>query len=78
METPNKIGVKPEIGSGTQGLIFKEPLLWEKSKPGRCGISIPLADVETSPLDPDFVGGSPALPELNELDVVRHYTRLSQ
>lgn len=78
METPDKTGQGPETGNGTQGLIFKEPLLWEKSKPGRCGISIPLADVEVSPLDPDLVGEAPSLPELYELDVVRHYTRLSQ
>ncbi len=63
---------------GTKGLIFNEPLLWEKSTPGRCGISIPNQDVEEAPLDPELIGDAPALPELSEIDVVRHFTRLSQ
>ena len=63
---------------GTQGLIFNEPLLWEKSTPGRCGISIPKQDVEESLLDPELTGDTPDLPELSEIDVVRHFTRLSQ
>jgi len=63
---------------GTKGLIFNEPLLWEKSTPGRCGISIPKQDVEKSLLDPELTGDVPDLPELSEIDVVRHFTRLSQ
>ena len=30
---------------GTSGLIMNEPLLWEKGKKGRKGMSIPVADV---------------------------------
>ncbi|OGR20302.1 MAG: glycine dehydrogenase (aminomethyl-transferring) [Desulfobacula sp. RIFOXYA12_FULL_46_16] len=63
---------------GTSGLIFNEPLLWEKSRKGRCAMSLPKPDVEKSPLDADLTGDAPNLPELSELDVVRHYTRLSQ
>ncbi len=63
---------------GTKGLIFNEPLLWEKSIPGRCGISIPKQDVQESLLDPELTGDAPELPELSEIDVVRHFTRLSQ
>ena len=63
---------------GTSGLIFNEPLLWEKSRKGRCAMSLPRPDVEKSPLDADLTGDAPNLPELSELDVVRHYTRLSQ
>jgi len=63
---------------GTSGLIFNEPLLWEKSRKGRCAMSLPRPDVEHSPLDADLTGDAPNLPELSELDVVRHYTRLSQ
>ncbi len=63
---------------GTKGLIFNEPLLWGKSTPGRCGISIPKQDVEESLLDPELTGDAPELPELSEIDVVRHFTRLSQ
>ncbi|HID30767.1 MAG TPA: glycine dehydrogenase subunit 2 [Desulfobacterales bacterium] len=63
---------------GTTGLILNEPLLWEKGKKGRCGFSLPRRDVEPCPLDPDFVGEGPDFPDLSEVDVVRHYTRLAQ
>jgi len=64
--------------NGTSGLIFKEPLLWEKSREGRCAFSIPTRDVPATALDPELVGDAPNLPQLGEFDVVRHYTRLSQ
>jgi len=64
--------------AGTTGLIMNEPLLWEKTKPGRMGISIPKSDVAAAPLDPEFVGEGPNFPDLSEVDVVRHFTRLSQ
>ena len=63
---------------GTSGLIFNEPQLWEKSRDGRCAISLPKADVERTELDPSLTGDAPELPQLSELDVVRHFTRLSQ
>ncbi len=63
---------------GTKGLVFNEPLLWDKSREGRCAVSLPEPDVDTAHLDEKFVGESPDLPQLSELDVVRHYTRLSQ
>jgi len=64
--------------TATSGLIFKESFLWEKSRKGRCAISIPEQDVEESPLDQELTGDTPELPQLSEMDVVRHYTRLSQ
>ena len=63
---------------GTTGLILNEPLLWEKGKKGRCGFSMPHQDVESFPVDEDLVGDGPDFPDLSEVDVVRHYTRLSQ
>lgn len=63
---------------GASGLILNEPLLWEKGKKGRCGMSLPRRDVESSPLDPELMGDPVDLPDLSEIDVVRHYTRLSQ
>ncbi len=63
---------------GTHGLIFNESQLWEKSRKGRCAVSLPKPDVEQTQLDKHLVGDAPDLPELSELDVVRHYTRLSQ
>lgn len=62
---------------GTTGLVLNEPLLWEKGSKGRMGISIPESDVETSTLDPALAGEGPDFPDLSEVDVVRHYTRLS-
>ena len=63
---------------GTTGLILNEPLLWEKGKKGRCGFSMPHSDVESFPVDENLVGDGPEFPDLSEVDVVRHYTRLSQ
>ena len=63
---------------GTTGLVMNEPLLWEKGGNGRCGLSMPRRDVESSPIDEGLVGPVPDFPELSEVDVVRHYTRLSQ
>ncbi len=63
---------------GTKGLIFNEPNVWDKSREGRCAISLPKADVDRVPLEPALTGDTPDLPQLSELDVVRHYTRLSQ
>ena len=63
---------------GTSGLIFNEPNLWDKSRRGRCAISLPKADVYRVELDQNLTQKAPELPQLSELDVVRHYTRLSQ
>ncbi|MBN2028934.1 aminomethyl-transferring glycine dehydrogenase subunit GcvPB [bacterium] len=63
---------------GASGLILNEPLLWEKGSTGRCGISIPKNDVKTSPLDKNMTREGPGFPDLSEVDVIRHYTRLSQ
>jgi glycine dehydrogenase subunit 2 len=60
------------------GLNLDEPLLWEMGSPGRTGFSMPRRDVEPFPLDDDIAGEGPDFPDLNEMGVVRHYTRLSQ
>ena len=63
---------------GTTGLILNEPFLWEKGREGRHGFSLPRRDVESTPLDQELRGQGPDFPDLSEVDVVRHYTRLSQ
>jgi len=63
---------------GTSGLVLNEALLWDKSRDGRCAISLPKQDVDRATLDDSLTGDIPDLPQLSELDVVRHYTRLSQ
>ncbi len=62
---------------GTTGLILNEPLLTERGKRGRCGISLPRPDVASYPLDESVAGEGPNFPDLSEVEVVRHYTRLS-
>jgi glycine dehydrogenase subunit 2 len=62
---------------GNTGLVLNEPLLWEKGSPGRRGFSMPHRDVDSYPLDEDLVGDGPDFPDLSEVDIVRHYTRLS-
>lgn len=58
-----------------------EPLIYEISTPGRKAYSLPELDVPTTTLpdnsflrDPDKIG----LPEVAELDMVRHFTHLSR
>lgn len=63
---------------GTSGLIMEEPLLWEKGRKGRSGMSIPESDVPASQLPEELCGTGPDFPDLSEVEVVRHYTRLSQ
>ncbi|BHH86342.1 aminomethyl-transferring glycine dehydrogenase subunit GcvPB [Desulforhopalus sp. 52FAK] len=63
---------------GTTGLIMEEPLLWEKGKKGRSGMSVPVSDVPAATPEATLLGAGPDFPDLSEVDVVRHYTRLSQ
>ncbi len=60
-----------------------ERLIFESSAPGRRGASLPAddvpADVGLPAIEPELLRpGTGDLPELSELDVVRHFTRLSQ
>ncbi len=63
---------------GTSGLILNEKLLFEHSDPGRKGYSLPALDVPPADLDEELCRQDiPGFPELSEVDVVRHFTRLS-
>ncbi len=55
-----------------------EPLLCEMSVPGRVGFRYPAPDVPMEPLPEALVRSNLPLPELYEVDVVRHFTRISQ
>jgi glycine dehydrogenase subunit 2 len=55
-----------------------EPQLCDLSVTGRQGIDFPQPDVPLSPLPEGFVREDLPMPELSELEVIRHYTRLSQ
>jgi glycine dehydrogenase subunit 2 len=60
-----------------------EPLIFEKSRSGRRAFSFPPLDVPERPLE-ELIPQQylrtepPELPEVSELELVRHYTRLSQ
>ncbi len=58
------------------------PLLFETGSPGLCAVSLPQLDVpagdEIDALPPELrADAPPALPEIGELDLVRHYKRLA-
>lgn len=64
-------------------MIAVEPLIFELSRPGRHGVALPDCDVpQRAPADciPAHLlrKKPPDIPELSELDVIRHFTRLSQ
>jgi len=59
-----------------------EPLIFEMSKPGRRGYSLPKLDVPEKKLEELIPAhflrpGPPALPEISENEVVRHFVRIS-
>uniref|UniRef100_A0A831TGA5 Probable glycine dehydrogenase (decarboxylating) subunit 2 n=1 Tax=Thermorudis peleae TaxID=1382356 RepID=A0A831TGA5_9BACT len=55
-----------------------EPLIFELGKPGRHGVSVPDLDVPQAPVPDELVREELPLPEVSEIDVIRHFTRLSQ
>ena len=61
---------------------LNERLVFEEGSPGRCAFDLPASDVPRQNLQ-DLVGaellrdGIAGMPELSELDVIRHFTRLS-
>src|SRR5574341_854534 len=56
-----------------------EPTIFDLSSPGRTGVTMPASDVPETDLPPiDYLRSDLPLPELAELDVVRHYMHLSK
>jgi glycine dehydrogenase subunit 2 len=55
-----------------------EPQLCDISVMGRQGIEFPSPDVPLTPLPEGFTREDLPMPEISEMDVIRHYTRLSQ
>src|SRR3989440_5826931 len=71
------------INKVTTHLSHNEALIFERSHPGRAGFMLPPLDVPETPLDEiiparfqreDDLEG---LPEVSEVDVIRHFTRIS-
>ena len=63
---------------GVGGIMQNEPLLWEKGKKGRRGMCVPTSDVPQAQFPAELQGTAVDFPDLSEVDVVRHYIRLSQ
>jgi glycine dehydrogenase subunit 2 len=56
----------------------QEPLIYEISSPGRCGVTMPLPDVPETDIPAELCRKDLGLPEVSQIDVTRHYLRLSQ
>lgn len=66
------------INAEGRGLVLDEKLLFEQSQEGRVGYSLPSLDVPEAQPDNNLCRAEIAdFPELSEVDVIRHYTRLS-
>ncbi|MCL4505082.1 MAG: aminomethyl-transferring glycine dehydrogenase subunit GcvPB [Chloroflexi bacterium] len=55
-----------------------EPLIYELSTPGRKGAVLPEADVPHYELPEQLLRKNLPLPEVSQIDVTRHFTRMSQ
>lgn len=60
-----------------------QALIFEVSKPGRIGYSLPEMDIPSTEISELYPSGylreeEPELPEVSELDIMRHYTALSK
>ncbi len=55
-----------------------EPTIFELSSPGRTGVTFPEPDVPRSDLPEGLLRADLPLPELAEVDVIRHFMHLSQ
>ena len=74
---------KPVNKDSAGGLRNAKRLIFEKSVPGRCGVGPPISDVpgvEAGDLFPEGAlrGDIEGFPEVSELQVVRHFTALSE
>ncbi len=54
-----------------------EPIIYELGSTGRMGTALPACDVPTTELPKSMLRDELKLPEVSEVDVVRHFTRLS-
>ena len=57
---------------------MSEPIIYDLSSPGRSGVNLPAPDVPIAPLPKELLRDDLPLPEVGELQVVRHFVRLSQ
>lgn len=73
----------PKSSPGAHGIQYREPLIFERSEPGRVGVSLPEAGVpEADPaaeIPAELLRGEiEDMPSVTEVQAVRHFVRLSQ
>ncbi len=64
--------------TGHRGLVYEEPLIFERSRDGACGVDLPEPEGVASRLGGMERQGGVGLPGLSEPEVMRHFVRLSQ
>ncbi len=57
---------------------MKEPLIYELSSAGHVGVNLPECDVPETDIPESYTRQDLPLPEVSEVDLVRHFVRLSQ
>ncbi|MEM1424084.1 MAG: aminomethyl-transferring glycine dehydrogenase subunit GcvPB [Planctomycetota bacterium] len=55
-----------------------EPTVFEKDSPGSRAVTLPALDVDETPIPAELTGDAPDMPEMGQLKVVRHFTRISK
>jgi len=62
------------------GLLLEEPLIFERSRPGRAGVAVPESNADLTTLLPAELRRDPieGFPQVSEPEVLRHFLRLSQ
>lgn len=82
-----RIDRSAQVREGFHQAKWDEPIIFELSTPGERGIDVPKAEQEIQELIPNPLGAipagmqrtnAPALPEISQPRVLRHYMRLSQ
>src|SRR3989475_10485971 len=75
--------MRSDVTKVTPHISHNEALIFERSQPGRIGYRLPPLDVEELPLDqivpPEFQRDDDleGVPEVSEVDVIRHFIRMS-
>ena len=81
MEKDAKTSADAGAGGATRGIVHEEQLLFERGSTGRSGVSLPPLppghDVRDLPAELRRDDGVEGLPEISELEVIRHFTRIS-
>src|SRR5512141_3132045 len=70
--------IAPVITEKETGVKIVEPTVFDLSSPGRTGVTFPQPDVPHTDLPADLLRKELPLPELAEVDVVRHYMHLAR